>query len=500
MSNPFSWLRNLWNRKSARPRPPARRSLARFRPFVEVLEDRWVPTVGFASAFTLGVSSLDAVAVDAAGATYLAGAFSRTRDFDPGPAEANLTSAGFSDVFVAKYNADGSLAWARGLGGPNTEWARALTLDAAGNVYVTGEFRDTALFGSISLTAQGEADVFAAKLDASGNVVWAARLGGDYGRDYAADIAVDVAGNVFVTGEVQATAAYYFPDGDIFVTKLDAAGHTVWSHQFGAPSKDGSHGSSEYGAGIAIDSLGNVVVTGTFMGTVDFDPGPKSFNLSSGGGKNSPSSAAFVLKLNNAGGFIWAGAFAGGDGAMAEDLAVDASNNIYVAGAFFGNVDFDPGKGRLTLPYAGGGTDAFLVKLNSAGNLLWGRSMGGAVGGSNGDRAYAIALDATGSVYVTGSFQGTMTVGSTTLTSAGGEDIFVAKFSSSGQSLWTVSMGGPSLDRGYDIAVDAAGNVYIAGICAHSSSGSAPWADLDPSEDEYIIEGPSRFLVKLHQV
>ncbi|MDQ1256134.1 MAG: hypothetical protein QG656_730, partial [Candidatus Hydrogenedentes bacterium] len=202
--------------------------------------------------------------------------------------------------------ADGDFVWAKAMGGTGNEWSEDITLDNAGNVYATGYFRSTADFdpgpGIFNLTSAGGIDVFVSKLNSTGVFVWAKAMGGT-GNDFGEGIAVDSAGNVYTRGRFLGTVDFDPGAGifnltqagssDLFVSKLDSGGNFVWAKRMGGSSIGD-------GDGIAVDSAGNVYTTGWFLGTVDFDPGPGTFNLTSAGND------IFVSKLDSAGNFVWA--------------------------------------------------------------------------------------------------------------------------------------------------------------------------------------------------
>lgn len=160
--------------------------------------------------------------------------------------------------------------------------------------------------------------------------------------------------------------------------------------------------------------------------------------------------------------FEWAKSFGGGDFDQGNSITVDAAGNVYTTGYFQDTVDFDPGAGSANLTSAGSG-DAFVQKLDAAGNFLWAK----AFGGSADDIVASITVDAVGNVYTTGYFQGTVDfdpgAGTDTLTSAGRGDVFVQKLDAAGNFLWAKALGGSGSDEGSSITVDAAGNVYTTG-------------------------------------
>lgn len=335
---------------------------------------------------------------DASGNVYTTGSFNGTSDFDPGAGVFNLSSSGGSDIFISKLDLNGNFIWARAMGGSITDIAYSISLDASGNVYTTGVFAGTADFnpgiGVFNLTSMGGFDVFVSKLDAAGNFVWAKAIGG--------------AGN-------------------------------------------------DYGQSITLDVLGNVLTTGYFNGTADFDPSAGVFNLSSAG-----SSDIFISKLDGTGNFVWAKAMGGTVNDVGYSIDTDASGNVYTTGFFNGTSDFDPSITIFNITSLGA-EDIFISKLDASGNFVWAKSMGG----TSFDKGYSICLDASGNIFTTGDYRTTVdfdpNVGVFNLTSAGSADIFISKLDASGNFIWAKSMGGASSESGYSIALDASGNVFSTG-------------------------------------
>jgi Beta-propeller repeat len=373
---------------------------------------------------------------------------------------------------VVKYAADGSFLWASQMVGStgSSNIARCVTTDAKGNVFIGGDFTGAVSFGANTLTSGGAKDAFVAKLGPDGTVLWADRWGG-VDKEYVEGVAVDGAGNVLTAGYT----IRFNPDGsevycNLQVEKVSSTGTALWAKQIG-----NTNGGNEAAFGIGADTAGNVYVCGQFKGTVDFDPGPAKHNVQ--GAMNN----GFVLKLTPVGDFGWVSPFISQNSTASNvcfDLAVDGSNNIVVGGDYRGSVDFDPGKSTSTLPYDvysgtvfGGG---FITKLNSAGSLIWAQPVG------NGFVAvHSVALDSAGNVYAEGLFQGVDTgvtkpsdfdpgAGTNILTCNGATDVFVTKYSATGTYQWAVSFGGTGLDWSEGIAVDTAGNVYVAGYYSNT--------------------------------
>ncbi len=305
----------------------------------------------------------------------------------------------------------------------------SITTDAGGNVYTTGLFSGTTDFdpgaGTAYLTSAGYSDIFIQKLDCAGNFLWAKRMGGS-SYDLGYSITTDAGGNVYTTGLFELTVDFDPGAGttnltsvgneDIFIQKLDSAGNLLWVKQMGGTEDD-------RGFSITTDSGVNVYTTGYFYGTADFDPGAGTYNLTSAGMND-----IFIQKLDSAGNLLWVKQMGGNDYDVVNSITTDAGGNVYTTGYFYGTADFDPGAGTTNLISAGG-DDIFIQKLDSAGNLLWVKQMGG----NDYEAGNSITTDAGGNVYTTGSFYGTADfdpgAGTTNLISAGYDDIFIQKLS-----------------------------------------------------------------------
>jgi hypothetical protein len=345
------------------------------------------------------------VAVDGAGNVAAVGTFSGTLDFGGGA----LTSAGASDVFVAKLDPSGAHLWSKRFGDAGfSQYGTAVAVDGAGNVVVSGYFFGTVDFGGGALTSAGSDDLFVAKLDPSGNHLWSKSFGG-LGSQYARSVAVDKAGNVILAGgfalsvDFGGGALASVGGQDIFVAKLDPSGNHVWSKRYGDAQ-------DQVARGVAVDGAGNVVVTGDFKGAVNFGGN----TLTSAG-----SSDVFIVKLGANGAHTWSKGFGDAQDQIGQSVAVDKDGNALVTGSLAGAADF--GGGALT---SGGNGDIFVVKLDASGAHQWSKRFGDAAP----QVGQGIAADAAGNALVTGYFNGTVDFGAGPLTSAGGADIFLAKF------------------------------------------------------------------------
>ena len=417
------------------------------------------------------------IVLDSSGNIYTTGNFAVTADFDPGPGTANLTSAGLEDIFISKLDKDGNFLWAKKIGGTDVDYGFSIALDSNNNVFTTGFYSGTVDFDpgdlTYNLTSVGFSyDIFVSKLNSSGDFVWAKSLGG-IEREYSYGVAVDSNDNIITTGYFKGTADFDPSPGiynlvsagssDIFISKLDKDGNLIWAKRIGGANDDAS-------SGIAIDLNGNVYTTGSYYGTVDFDPGAGTSNLVSGWND------IFVSKLDNSGNFVWARSMGGAGLDEGRDIAVDSNDNVYTTGYYVDTADFDPGDGIFNLTSAGTEHDIFVSKLDSSGNFVWAKSMGGS-GGMDADFGNGITLDSNGNVYTTGSFGGTADfdpgAGTFNLTSVGLNGIFVSKLDNNGDFVWAKGIGGTSFNRGNDIVLGARDSVFTTGLFMGT-------ADFDP--------------------
>ncbi len=348
------------------------------------------------------------VSVLADGSSIVTGIFQDTATFG----STTLTSAGSNDVFVAKLDASGTYEWVKQAGGTRNDNARGVSVLADGSSIVTGYFQGTATFGSTTFTSAGGSDVFVAKLDADGVYQWATRAGGTSG-DSGENIAVLADGSSIVTGYFQGTATFGSTtltsagNYDVFVAKIDASGTYEWATQAGGTGHD-------YGYGVSVLADGSSIVTGYFQGTATFG----STTLTSAGSKD-----VFVAKLDASGNYEWAKQAGGTSSDLGYGVSVLADGSSIVTGFFEGTATF----GSTTFTSAGS-NDVFVAKLDASGDYEWATQ----AGGTSSDNGIGVSVLADGSSIVTGYFQGTATFGSTTLTSAGSNDVFVAKLDASG--------------------------------------------------------------------
>lgn len=214
---------------------------------------------------------------------------------------------------------------------------------------------------------------------------------------------------------------------------------------------------TENGVYSVVDASGNLYTTGSFQGTADFDPGAGISNLTSAGGKD-----VFLQKLDAQGNFVWAKRFGGAGNDIATFMHCSNSDEIYITGNFEGTVDFDPNS-AVSYQSSMGGSDIFLEKLSTDGNLIMVLSMGGL----SGDLGGYVKTDASGNIYLAHSFSGLADVDpgrdQFNLLSQGSLDICVEKLNPLGDFLWGKSIGGSGMEKINGLAIDAGENIYMTG-------------------------------------
>jgi hypothetical protein len=306
------------------------------------------------------------VVVDAQGRIGVAGWFEGAVDFDPGAGTTILNSAGGSDAFLAQYDANGNFLWAHRWGAGNTDSAWDLSVDNSGNLTAVGRFSASVDFdpgpGAASLVAVGTFDGFICRLDAGGNFVWAKQIApGANQQCTVMAINTDPQGNLVLGGiffgsvdldpgpgtQTTATNGTY----DMFVLKTDPNASYRWSYGIGGFTGDGLYS-------VATDAHSNVYLAGTFVGTVDFDPGPALDTATS-----LPYFNIAVLKYDSAGNYGWSAVAGGADNDFVRQMQVSPQNDVYVTGAYLFSADFAPDTAVYTLNSVAG-ADAFLYKLH----------------------------------------------------------------------------------------------------------------------------------------
>jgi beta-propeller repeat-containing protein len=459
-----------------------------------------------------GDDEIRAMAVDGAGNAYVTG-FTDSTTF-PGVNGGSIQPAhagGADDAFVTKINPTGTaIVYSTFLGGSGMEIANAIAVDSAGNAYITGYTSSTTFpgvgAGSIQPTyGGGDTDSFVTKINAAGTaIVYSTFLGGS-ATEWAHAIAVDGAGNAYVTGftnsatfpgvngsSIQPANGGGASPADAFVTKINPAGTAIVYSTFLGGS------GSDQGSGIAVDSAGNAYVTGETSSSTFPGVNGSSIQPANGGGGDT-----FVTKINPAGtAIVYSTYYGSGGDDTGSGIAVDSAGNAYITG--YTTSTTLPGVNSSSIRTANGGGaspyDAFVTKLNPAGTAIVYSTF---LGNSGFDVGLGIAVDGAGDAYVTGGTDSTTFPGvnatSIQPANAGGLDAFVTKINPTGTAIvYSTFLGGSGTggDQGLGVAVDGAGNTYVAGITNSATFPGVDGSSLQPANGGSYFDG---FVTKINE-
>jgi hypothetical protein len=370
----------------------------------------------------------------------------------------------------ALFGIPGSNIWLEQTNATKSASINDARMISGGDIAVAGQFSGTITLGGKSITSAGTSDGFVARLRATdGAAVWIKQLGGASTASVNG-IDVDSSGNVIAAGAFSGSASFggatFTSAGldDVFVVKLSASdGSHLWSQAFGGTSEDQP-------GGVAVDTQGNALVAGFFYNTIN----PGTQPIASAGGSD-----AFIVKYASANGaHVWSKGIGGTGNDTAGAVAVDGSDNVVIAGRFTGAVNFGGGS---TSPPMGAASGAFVGKYASAsGSYLTAKA-------SNALDATSVAADASGNMYVAGPFKGTIDVGGpSTLTSIGGQDIYLVKYSIAGAHLWSKSYGNASTDDVRTVRLDPGGNLLLLGTFYGSVSYGGPSLSAAGDKDIFL--------------
>lgn len=444
---------------------------------------------------------VNAISMQPSGHVLLSGQFTSVIDANPGTGIQWMTSVGNYDAYLIKLDEEGNYVWSKRWGGGGYDDAWAMKTDASGQIFLTGDFGGMVDFnpggGVANLTSEGGTDVYLLKLNADGEYVWAKHFGGPF-SDGPTSLALDAGGQIYLTGYFSNTADFdpgpgqfpltSFSGSDVFLLKLSAAGNPVWVKQLGGSGNDFSYS-------VLPDPAGNVYTLGVFQGEADFDPGSTTQMRTSLGGND-----IFISKLNATGNYGWIRQIGGEGDDYPQDMQMDQDGNLVITGFFDTELDVDPAAGELLFTPTGT-ENAFVVKMNAQGQLMWARQ----IAGESQVISERCAILPDQGIVVTGRFTGTLqladadTMTFPPLPSAGSQDIFWVRYDADGMPLWVASIGGPNNDGGgtyFDLEADPDGNIYTAGWVRYA-------IDFDPGPDELILpesEVFEVFLSRMHEV
>lgn len=393
------------------------------------------------------------IANDNAGNVYVAGKYEQNANFSG----TILPNQGNHDIFLAKYDANGTLGWVSTGGGGSGDYAHALACDGTNNLYLAGEIEYYApnniiVFpgSSITLVPLGSNDAVITKYDFNGNLLWA-KSGGGYNDDKAQAVTYDNAGNVYISGFFTDTAYFgsstIYGNGnrDIFIAKYDMNGVFQWVRNAGGSGRDEAKS-------MKCDAAGNVYVCGMYNTGAVF--GTQTYTCTPGYAE------VFLAKYSPIGTLLWVKTAGGAYDDVAWALTMDNAGKIYMTGEFNASAYF--GSTQL---FTAGNADVFVTCYDASGNVQWAKRGGGAFI----DRARGIGCDGT-TIFITGQFGFSASFGSGNLTAPDSSDIFFASLDNAGNFIRSASVGGvpDSLETlGYEsgiaICAEASGNVYATG-------------------------------------
>ncbi len=332
------------------------------------------------------------------------------------------TYANLPDMFVTQYDSNGNKQWTEQLGTNNRDYGQEVSVDGSGNVYVAG-YTYGDLDGNIN---EGQSDMFLTKYNAAGTKQWTQQLGTDT-REFCWGVSVDSTGNAYLTGRTAGGLDGNTHEGgtDMFLVKYNAAGTKQWTKQLGTTSDD-------YGYDVSLDSSGNAYVTGWTQGDLD--------------GTNEGGIDMFLAKYNASGIRQWTKQLGTASNDVGRGVSVDGSGNAYVAGYTYGDLDGNTNEGL---------EDMFLTKYDTDGVKQWTEQLG-----TDGiDRVDGVSVDSDGNAYVAGWTDGDLDGN----TNEGLDDIFLVKYDTNGNKLWTCQLGTGENDGGLDVSADSSGNAYVTG-------------------------------------
>ncbi len=375
-----------------------------------------------------------------------------------------------------------SYEWAERIGGSLVDESFSIAVDEEGNSYVTGIFTGSADIGDTTLTALGATDIFLVKYDPSGERIWVRQAGGKEDDDsYAVHVSHD--GYCYLTGSF-ADTAYFETDTlicfdnnifyyDIFLAKYTLDGNLIWVTRAGDAFWDEAFG-------IHTDASGDIFITGSYWGTARFDNITLSGLYGSGA---TDGFDIFIAKYDTDGNAQWAKRMVERGWDRGSDVVTDLFSNCYVTGGFQTALLFGGfGGPSLTATGGSGDEDIFLVKYTPGGDFIWKTS----AGGEGFDQALALTIDSDSYLYVTGVFNDTAAFDSThQISSQGFNDLFLAKYDTTGKLIWVRGAGGAGDDGGSDVTTDGDGNIFICGYF----SGMAYFEELQ-------VTGGGQFIAK----
>ncbi len=442
------------------------------------------------------IQNITAVTHDSQDNVLVTGIFSKSITF--GQTTLNVTAHDHDTLFVAKLDSNGNLSWMKKFesehvtGGSSTVFARNISTDNSGNIIVSGGFNtsggDKLGFGGTSFQSKGNKDFFIFKLNPKGETLWSKQFGvcvdpedSGFCDDNALFISTDTQGSLILTGyfggmlNLGGLNLVSSGNGHLnFIGKLDGQGNHLWSRPL-----DPDHYFQIQK--IYSDSSYNLYLAGNFQNSITLGNGS---NLTSSGGQD-----VFAAKLDKDGNAIWSHSYGNSAQQSVTAFSIDSSGNSLLVGSLAGAIDF--GKGPLSA--ATTGNTAFMAKLDSSGNAVWSKTLT-SIGYL---RPNQIQSDESGNLFLGGYFSGAIDLGSGPLVSTGNNDLFLAKFDSTGSTLWAKHYGDSKHQYSSDMTVNTQGSpIWVGDFFGVLDFGSEVWTLMNPAADSDFIDSDS-FIVKL---
>ncbi|MEI6596207.1 MAG: SBBP repeat-containing protein [Bacteroidota bacterium] len=402
------------------------------------------------------------IATDTSGSEFITGFTGSTTAIATSGAYQTTFAGGTYDAFIAKFNSYGARLWSTYYGGSGADYGQGISVDVGGNVLITGYTSSSssiATSGAFQTTFGGGNDAFIIKINTSGTLQWASYYGGGL-NDIGRKITTDQLGNIFLvggsnsssgiatSGSFQSAIGGSYAGWDGFIVKFNSTGSRQWATYYGGGNDDDCNG-------IALDSYGNIYITGNTMSgsgiaTSGSYQSSYTFNIDS-----------YIAKFDSTGGRQWSTYYGGGGTDYPSGIVSDLLGNIFTTGRTNSTTGI-ASSGAFQTVFAGGTWDAYIVKFNSSGALQWGSYYGG----SNDDYSNGIAKDISGNILITGytlSTSGITTTGvyQSIFISGCGNDAFIVKFNSSGVRQWGTYYGTCAMANG--IVSASSGNILITG-------------------------------------
>lgn len=409
----------------------------------------------YESVNVFGTTGLDygaAIDNDSSGNLYVTGQFNvGTVDFDPSSGTDNKTnSLGGYDVFLTKFNSDGTYAWTRTWGGTGNDASYNIAFDSSNNVYVIGEFGATVDFdpsgGVTSYVSAGSVDIFVSEFNASGDFISVKVMGaGSHDRGHGIEFNSD--DEMYIAGKFTGTVDFDPSGGtdnkvsagnyDSYLTKFNTDGSYAWTYTWGSTDRDTNND-------MKLGSDGDIYLAGVFRGTVDFDPSGGTSNYTSVGLDD-----AYLSKFNSDGTYAWTKTWGSTTNDFSFNLRLNSDDDIYIIGSFQLTVDFDP-TGTVNSFTSAGLEDSYVSKFQSDGTYEFTRTWGGTLM----DEVLGITIDDTGNYFIGGFFNGTEdldpTGGTDSHVSGGPYDMFISMFDENDNYITSNTFGSTTEVNWYD--------------------------------------------------